>query len=304
MQKTQEDTVPVVIIGAGIGGITAAISLQRKIGFKNYKIYEKANDLGGTWRQNTYPGCSSDIPVHLFSLSTDPNPDWDHVFGSHSDIKAYWKHLTTQHGIESHIDYNREVISAVWDEDASNYTLNTKNTQTGAVTQVKAKIVISAIGLFQHPKWPEIPGRESFKGISLHAQAWDHSVEMNGKRVGLIGNGCAGSQILPCISQDKSTVITNFCKTPSWYVGRRQTKIPQWPKWMFRNVPVTLKVFRYMLACYVLDIFEIGCRSMQSITSKALLLKNTMPIFFLIIPWVVSVRLQILATSRHYTGLT
>ncbi|KAF8681433.1 hypothetical protein RHS04_03704 [Rhizoctonia solani] len=200
MLETPKDITPVAIIGAGIGGIVAAISLQQKIGLNNYKIYEKANDVGGTWRQNTYPGCSSDVPVHLFSLSMDPNPDWSHVFGSYSEIQAYWKHLSIKHGIEPHINYNREVLSAIWNEDASCYTLNIKDTQTGV--------------------WPEIPGRESFRGISLHAQAWDHSVEMSGKKVGLIGNGCAGSQILPCISEDRSTVVTNFCKTPSWYVGR------------------------------------------------------------------------------------
>ncbi|CAE6343591.1 unnamed protein product [Rhizoctonia solani] len=284
MLKTHEDVIPVAIIGAGIGGITAAISLQQKLGLNNYQIYEKANDVGGTWRQNTYPGCSSDVPVHVFSLSTDPNPDWDHLFGSYSEIQAYWKHLAIKYGVESHINYSREVFSAIWDEGASNYTLKIKDTQTGAVTQVRAKVVISAIGIFHYPKWPEIPGRESFKGISLHAQAWDHTVEMSGKRIGLIGNGCAGSQILPCISEDESTIVTNFCKTPSWYVGRRQTKIPEWVKWVFRNVPITLKVFRYITACFVEISYQSlrnrpGARYFQNRVQKYAInyIKNTAP---------------------------
>ncbi|CAE6473701.1 unnamed protein product [Rhizoctonia solani] len=254
MSKPLEDITPVAIIGAGaksIGGIMAAINLQQKIGFNDYKIYEKANDVGGTWRQNTYPGCSSDVPVHLFSLSTEPNPDWDYLFGSHSEIQAYWKNLAKKHDIESRISYGSEMTSAVWNEDTSDYTLNIKNIQTGGVRRVKAKVVISAIGIFHHPRWPDIPGRESFRGVSLHAQAWDHSVKMSGKRVGLIGNGCAGSQILPVISEDSSTTVTNFCRTPSWYVGRSQVKIPERLKWLFRNIPATLKIFRYLLAGFI-----------------------------------------------------
>ncbi|CAE6492986.1 unnamed protein product [Rhizoctonia solani] len=251
MSKPLEDITPVAIIGAGIGGIMAAINLQQKIGFNDYKIYEKANDVGGTWRQNTYPGCSSDVPVHLFSLSTEPNPDWDYLFGSYSEIQAYWKNLAKKHDIESRISYGSEMTSAVWNEDTSDYTLNIKNIQTGGVRRVKAKVVISAIGIFHHPRWPDIPGRESFRGVSLHAQAWDHSVKMSGKRVGLIGNGCAGSQILPVISEDSSTTVTNFCRTPSWYVGRSQVKIPERLKWLFRNIPATLKIFRYLLAGFI-----------------------------------------------------
>ncbi|CAE6533011.1 unnamed protein product [Rhizoctonia solani] len=238
MPKTQ-NSVTIAIIGAGIGGITAAISLQEKLGLYDYTA---TSDVGGTWRQNAYPGCACDVPAHWYSLSTDPNPDWNHMYAPHDEIHRYWKAVAKRHNIEPHIKFNNELLSAVWDEREQNYTLRLRNVLTHEVGEIRTKVVISAVGTFHHPRWPAIPGRESFKGKTLHAQMWDHNVSLTGKRVALIGNGCAG------YSEDGSTIVTNFCRTPSWYAPRRQKPVPVWAKWAFRNVPLALRGFRLYLA--------------------------------------------------------
>ncbi|CUA72835.1 4-hydroxyacetophenone monooxygenase [Rhizoctonia solani] len=239
-------SINIAIIGAGIGGITAAISLQNTLGVYDYTIYELASEIGGTWQQNNYPGCACDVAGHWYSLSTEPNPNWSHPFAPREEIHQYWKGLVAKHRVEPHIKFNTELLSAEWNEKERHYTLRLRNAITHQVTQVTTKIVISAVGLFRHPRWPEVPGRETFKGDLLHAQMWDHSISLSGKRVALIGNGCAGSQILPVISQDSSTMVTNFCRTPSWYIPRDSKPVPKWVKWCFKYVPYALRSKRYL----------------------------------------------------------
>ncbi|CAE6439365.1 unnamed protein product [Rhizoctonia solani] len=238
----------VVIIGAGVGGLTAAITMQVKMGLYDYTIYERASGLGGTWKQNNYPGCACDIPAHWYSLSIDPNPNWSCLFASRQEIYDYWKGLASKHNIEPHVKYNTEFVSAAWNEKEQYYVLKLQDTRTKEVREVKAKLVISAIGVFVNPLWPEIPGRESFQGSLLHAQNWDHSVGLEGKRVGLVGSGCAGSQILPAISENSSTTVVNFCRTPNWYIPRPQAQVSPLMQWIFRHVPFALKSLRYALA--------------------------------------------------------
>ncbi|CAE6473551.1 unnamed protein product [Rhizoctonia solani] len=170
------------------------------------------------------------------------------MYAPQDEIHRYWKGIAKKHNIEPHIRFNNEFVSAVWDERGQNYTLRLRNVQTYGVTEVKAKIVISAVGTFHYPRWPAVPGRESFQGEILHAQMWNQGVSLTGKRVALIGNGCAGSQILPAIAEESSTMVTNFCRTPSWYTPRRQKPVPIWAKWAFRNVPLALRGFRLFLA--------------------------------------------------------
>ncbi|CEL62234.1 putative monooxygenase Rv0892/MT0916 OS=Mycobacterium tuberculosis GN=Rv0892 PE=3 SV=1 [Rhizoctonia solani AG-1 IB] len=238
-------SVNIAIIGAGIGGITSAITLQSTLGVYDYTIYELASEVGGTWRQNTYPGCACDVPGHWYSLSSEPNPDWSRPFALREEIHQYWKGLVSKHRIESHIKFKTEFVSAVWNEKEQHYIMRLRDLSTGQVKEVRAKVVISAIGYFNRPRWPDVPGRESFRGDLLHAQMWDHGVPLSGKRVALIGNGCSGAQILPVISEDSSTKVTNFCRTPSWFVPRDSNLIPEWKKWCFRHIPYALKGLRY-----------------------------------------------------------
>ncbi|KDN34539.1 hypothetical protein RSAG8_12363, partial [Rhizoctonia solani AG-8 WAC10335] len=239
-------SVNIAIIGAGIGGITTAISLQNTLGGYDYTIYELASEIGGTWQQNTYPGCACDVAGHWYSLSSEPNPDWSRPYALREEIHKYWKGLVSKHRIESRIRFNTEFVSAVWNQKEQNYSLRLRNVNTRQVTQVTAKAVISAVGFFRHPRWPDVPGRETFKGDLFEYMTWNHSVSLSGKRVALIGNGCSGSQILPLISEDSSTTVTNFCRTPSWYIPRDSNPIPEWVKWCFRYMPYALRGLRYL----------------------------------------------------------
>ncbi|KAG8760838.1 hypothetical protein FRC11_014822 [Ceratobasidium sp. 423] len=264
----------VVIIGAGISGLTMAIMLQKNLGYYNYTIYEMASDLGGTWHLNEYPSCTCDLPAHC--LLVDPNPDWSCLFAGHQEIQKYWKRLVQKHNIEPHIKYNTEFISAVWSEKQQNYSIKLWDSKTKEFKEVKVKLVISVIGVFKHPHWPDVPGRESFQGKLLHTQRWDHGMELSRKRVGLIGNRCVGSQILPVISEDRSTTMVNFCRTPSWYIPRPQMRVSPVVQWVFRNVPFVLKSLRYTVAagCELLynqfkDNFI--CNFSQRLVEKAML---------------------------------
>ncbi|CAE6456439.1 unnamed protein product [Rhizoctonia solani] len=239
---------PVAIIGAGLGGIATGIALQTQLGCYDYQIFEMSNGIGGTWLENTYPGCACDVPCHWYSLSTELNPNWSQLYVGYKEIRDYWERVAAKHDIASHIQFFTEVLSLVWDEGAQAYTVTIRDTRSKEVRQIRAQVVVSAVGVFHKPMWPNIPGRESFKGISMHARMWDHSVDFSGKKVAVIGNGCSATQIVPKLAEDPSTNIVQFCRTPSWFVPRPQAKVPEWSKWVFRNVPFTQRAFRWLIA--------------------------------------------------------
>ncbi|CAE6443561.1 unnamed protein product [Rhizoctonia solani] len=212
------------------------------------QIFEMTNGLGGTWLENTYPGCACDVPCHWYSLSTELNPNWSQLYVGYKEIRSYWERVAAKHDIVSHIQFFTEVLSLVWDEGAQAYTITLRDTRNKEVRQVRAQVVVSAVGVFHKPMWPNIPGRESFKGISMHARMWDHGVDFSGKKVAVIGNGCSATQIVPKLAEDPSTNIVEFCRTPSWFVPRLQATVPEWTKWVFRNAPFTQRAFRWLIA--------------------------------------------------------
>ncbi|KAG8689841.1 hypothetical protein FRC09_012238 [Ceratobasidium sp. 395] len=242
------NNVKVAIIGAGVGGISTAIALQSQLGHYDYTIYEMAGGVGGTWLENTYPGCACDVPSHWYSLSTEINPDWSALFVGQAEIKAYWERLVQKHKIGSHIEFHSEVLSAVWDEQDQVYAITLQDVRSKETRGVRAQIIVSAVGVFHKPKFPDIPGQDRFRGISMHARIWDHSVDFSNKRVAVIGNGCSATQIVPSLLEDPTTQIVNFCRTPSWLRERPQMIISERAKWIFRNVPLAGKLFRYGIA--------------------------------------------------------
>ncbi|KAF8743111.1 L-lysine 6-monooxygenase (NADPH-requiring), partial [Rhizoctonia solani] len=260
-----ESILPVAIIGGGLGGISTAIALQTQLRCYDYQIFEMSNGIGGTWfvrvpepdardsrhslftQENTYPGCACDIPCHWYSLSTELNPEWTQLYVGYKEIRSYWERVAEKHKILSHIQFFSEVLSLVWDEDSQTYTINIKDTRSKEVRRVRAQIVVSAVGVFHKPMWPNVPGRASFKGVSMHARMWDHNVDFSGKKVAVIGNGCSATQIVPKLAEDSSTSIVEFCRTPSWFVPRPQATVPEWAKWIFRNMPWTQRAFRWMI---------------------------------------------------------
>ncbi|CAE6431449.1 unnamed protein product [Rhizoctonia solani] len=250
---------PVAIIGAGLGGISTGIALQTQLGCYDYQIFEMSNGIGGTWlaahvtflvtgtRKSTSNTHTSTVITHKHSLSTELNPEWTQLYVGYKEIRNYWERVAAKHDIVSHVQFFSEVLSLAWDEGSQIYTITIRDTRSKEVRQIGAQIVVSAVGVFHKPMWPDIPGQASFKGVSMHARMWDHSVDFSGKKVAIIGNGCSATQIVPKLAEDSTTSIVEFCRTPSWFVPRPQATVPDWAKWVFRNLPFTQRAFRWMI---------------------------------------------------------
>lgn len=238
----------VTIIGAGLAGISAAIALKKQLGFKNFRIYERASSVGGTWRDNTYPGCGVDVPAHWYSLSTELNPNWSSYLVSQPEIKRYWQILFEKYNLEEHTVFNHSVGKSVWNENTNRYTITLRDELTGVESETETEILIYAIGGFMTPVFPEdIPGTETFNGAAFHSARWKHDVELKGRKVAVIGNGCSAAQFIPEIAADSSVQVINFCRTPQWFAPRRSPSYPRLLKWIFAYVPLVMRLYRNWL---------------------------------------------------------
>ncbi|KAF7314924.1 hypothetical protein MIND_00006300 [Mycena indigotica] len=234
----------VVIIGSGVGGLTMAIELKRK-GHENFTIVEKASDVGGTWRDNIYPGCSSDVCIHMYSLSTELRPDWTHTHAFQPTIQVYWRELFDKHGLASHTLFNRKVVAAAWDIASQSYTVESVDASTGAAcAPITAAVLVSAVGLLEIPRFPKIDGRESFKGESFHSARWEYGIDLRGKKVAVIGSGASATQFVPRISEDPTVQVTQYCRSPSWIFPPIREEYSSLHKFLLRYVPGWLRLYR------------------------------------------------------------
>ncbi|KAH9961943.1 FAD/NAD-P-binding domain-containing protein [Russula dissimulans] len=238
----------VAIIGTGFGGLAAAIGLKIKWRLNDFVIYELGPDIGGTWRDNTYPGCTCDIPVHLYSLSTDPKPDWNDSHGSQPEILEYMRRVVDRHGLRPHCRFNTSVEKAVWDEEANVWRIETRDVRTGEKLLSHATALVSAIGSLVVPRIPELEGMKSFKGEVFHAARWRHDVDLRGKRVGVIGNGSSATQFIPVMSKDPTVTVINFARTARWYVPTVFFRYSETTKWAFAHIPLVQFFHRLKIA--------------------------------------------------------
>ncbi|TFK40445.1 hypothetical protein BDQ12DRAFT_734413 [Crucibulum laeve] len=208
----------IAIIGAGFGGLAMAIALKTQLGFNNFTIYEKASDIGGTWRDNVYPGCSSDNPIHLYSLSTDLRPTWTNTHGYQPEIFAYMKSLVEKYSLQYNLSLNTKFLSAHWDSEKQLYHITTEDIVSGKKNTATAQIAISAVGILGMPKMPEIAGIDRFKGFLFHSSRWNTKLDFQGKRVAVIGNGASATQFIPEIVKLRETDVTQFCRSRIWYL--------------------------------------------------------------------------------------
>ncbi|KZT18801.1 FAD/NAD-binding domain-containing protein [Neolentinus lepideus HHB14362 ss-1] len=247
--------VSVAIIGAGIGGLTFAIALKRQLQFEDFIIYEKADDVGGTWRDNCYPGCSSDIPIHWYSLYSDLDPDWPNVLAYQPQIEAYWKKLTRKYGLYQKICFRTRVLSAIWDTKQEMYHVTTRS-RDGKEAKCFAKVVVSAVGMLSEPAYP--PGVEDeinkppdlriFKGPMWHSSRWSEAIPLHGKTVAVVGNAASGAQFIPVIAKDPSVKIVNVCRTPNWYISLPNPTYNSITKWIFARVPLAMRAHYYYVS--------------------------------------------------------
>jgi cation diffusion facilitator CzcD-associated flavoprotein CzcO len=199
------------IIGTGMSGILAAIRL-RDAGQNDVVLYEKAERLGGTWRENTYPGIACDVPSHLYSYSFAPNPQWSHHYSPGSEIRSYFEAVARKHGVDRAIRFGQEVSRCEW--DGAGWRL-----ETNAGLRDRADVVIAATGVLHHPNVPELAGRDSFRGACFHSARWDHSVPLDGRRIGVVGTGSTAVQIVSALVP-RVAKLSLFQRTAQWVLGQ------------------------------------------------------------------------------------
>ncbi len=197
----------IVVMGAGMSGILSGIKL-REAGYTNVVIYEKADRIGGTWRENTYPGLTCDVPSHAYTYSFEPNPDWSRHLPPGSEIQEYFEQVVSKYRLEEMIRFNQEIVRCAFEN--GQWQIEMKN---GLRDQ--ADVVIAATGVLHHPHTPDIPGLDTFQGAAFHSARWDHSVPLDGKRIGIIGNGSTGVQIISALA-DRAGRLYHFQRTPQW----------------------------------------------------------------------------------------
>ena len=218
----------VAIIGAGMSGILTAIKL-REAGIEDLTIYEKAEKLGGTWRDNTYPGLSCDVPSHLYTYSFEPNPEWSALFSPGAEIQAYFEGVAEKYRIEPIIRFNTEITAASYDAAARQWHI-----ETNAGERATVDMVIAATGVLHRPVYPDIEGLDDFAGAKFHSARWDHSVALDGQRIGIIGTGSTGVQIVPALI-DRVRHLSMFQRTAQWIFPQDNPKYSEEDKESFRR---------------------------------------------------------------------
>ena len=208
---SEKRSLNVAIIGAGMSGLCMAVKLQ-DAGIDTYTIFEKADEVGGTWRDNTYPGLSCDVPSRFYSYSFRPNPDWSSFMSPGVEIHDYFRQVANERGIRPHIRFGTEVTSAKYENGQWRVT-----TPAG---EEAYDVLITATGVLRVPRYPDIPGLETFAGPSFHSSRWDHAVSLPDKRIGLIGTGSTGVQITAELG-GKVRELKIFQRTPQWVFPRR-----------------------------------------------------------------------------------
>ena len=235
----------VVLIGAGFTGVAMGIKLL-EAGIP-FTIVEKNPDIGGTWFENTYPGVGVDTANHFYSYSFNNNPDWNHFFAKGADILAYIKRNADRNELRRKVRFNEEVTSAAWDESASVWRVETV-TSDGKRSEITANVVVSAVGQLNRPQYPNIKGLDQFQEPVFHTARWDHSVNIAGKRVGMIGTGASGMQVAPAIAPIVEK-LTIFQRSPHWAMHNALyfETVSDDKKWILKNIPFYAKWFRFQL---------------------------------------------------------
>jgi cation diffusion facilitator CzcD-associated flavoprotein CzcO len=229
----------IVVIGAGFGGLGMAIRLLQR-GEKDFVVVEKGQDVGGAWRDNTYPGCQCDVASNMYSFSFAQNPNWSRSFAPQGEIWEYLRHCADKFGARPFIRFGTEVQSARWDDRTQRWHIRTNR---GAFT---ADILVSGHGGLSAPSAPDLPGLEKFKGTVFHSATWNHDHDLAGERVGVIGTGASAIQIIPAI-QPRVGELRIFQRTPPWVVPRLDFEFSGFKKFVFRTLPFMQRLDRLRL---------------------------------------------------------
>jgi cation diffusion facilitator CzcD-associated flavoprotein CzcO len=227
----------VVIVGAGFAGIGAAIQLKR-LGFDDFVLLDREDDLGGTWYVNHYPGLAVDVPTTTYSYFFEPNPNWSRLFSTGTEIKKYADDVATKYDVRRHIRYNADVQSARWDEETARWQVSLADGQT-----LSCRYLITATGFLSQPKLPDIPGITDFAGKVVHTTDWDDAYDPTGDRIAVIGTGATAVQLIPELAKTAAE-LTVYQRTPIWVAPKLDFAISERAKRLFARMPWTQRLIR------------------------------------------------------------
>lgn len=226
----------VIILGGGFAGIGAAIKL-REAGITDFLLVEKADELGGVWRENTYPGCACDVPSALYSYSFAPNPEWSRVFAGQAEIKRYLQNVSSKFDVLPHVQFQHEVMIAGWSDAEACWIIKTSQ------GEFRSRFIIMACGPMHEPVLPNLPGLNDFQGEIFHSSRWRHDLELKGKRVAVIGTGASAIQFVPAI-QPLASQLTVFQRTPHWVLPKMDQSLPPLVQQLFKRLPLVQQAVR------------------------------------------------------------
>ena len=228
----------VIVIGSGFSGICLGIKL-RAAGITDFKILEKAEELGGTWRENTYPGAECDIPSALYSFSFEHNPTWNYKWSGQEQILKYQQDTAAKYQVLQHMVFSQTVTQCTFDDAQSYWTVETAEGET-----YTTRHLVTAVGQLHLPNVPKFTGQ--FDGVSFHSARWDHSFDLNGKRVAVIGNAASALQFIPEIAKQAADVYV-FQRSANWVLPKVDRPYAKWEQWLSDRVPVITKLYRFSL---------------------------------------------------------
>ncbi len=237
------ERIKTVVVGAGFSGLGAAIRLRRA-GHRDFVVLERSPDVGGTWWDNTYPGCRCDVPSNLYSYSFLPNPEWPETFSPREEIQRYLRRCAEDEGVVGHLRFGVSLERAAWDEDARAWRLQTSD------GELLAERLITGTGGLVEPKLPEIEGLESFAGPIVHTARWDHTLELEGKRIGVVGTGSSAIQVIPELAKVAGHLDV-FQRTPAWVLPHVNRRVSELERKLFRRVPFLQRLDRGFITAYM-----------------------------------------------------
>lgn len=227
----------VAVIGTGFAGICMGIQLK-KAGITDFIILERADDIGGTWRDNTYPGAACDVSSHMYSFSFEPKPDWSRMYSPQQEIQEYLWHCTHKYSLEPYIRFNSNVVGSFFNEETGYWTIKVENGH-----DIIAKFIVNGMGPLNRAIIPSIKGQETFTGTSFHSSHWDHQYDINDKKIAVIGTGASAIQIVPSIA-DKVKELYLYQRTAPWVLPKADREMTGIEKWLFKSLPLTQKTLR------------------------------------------------------------
>jgi cation diffusion facilitator CzcD-associated flavoprotein CzcO len=232
----------VLVVGAGFAGVAAAVELERS-GERDVVVVEQADEVGGTWRDNSYPGCACDVPSHLYSLSWAPNPGWTRSFAPREEIQRYLVDVATRTGVRARTRFGTRLEAADWDDDAQVWRVRTSR------GDLDAEVLVLGTGALSAPAVPALPGLGSFAGEVFHSARWDPSFDPAGRRVAVVGTGASAVQLVPHL-QREALAVTVVQRTPSWVLPRGDRPIGPLRRALYRRVPATQRLARTLTAAW------------------------------------------------------